>query len=152
MAENNFDDLIGFTLKNVTFVEDKELELDEITLDSISFHFEHKLINLKSLPETDEIRLDIKSLDTLHIVSSISNYVDNQSLLPDWIQNLIGKKIQAIWLCENNQGYQDQVIFAFDYLTPSISFIAEDSVLKVFQYQPVYKQSQKKNIDHNSLV
>lgn len=153
---NNFDDLIGCTLKDVTFTEDKELELDEIALDSINFYFDRKCINLKSLPETDEIEVNIESLDnkseSSYIAVSIFDSLAEQSLLPYWIHNLIDKKIQAIWLCKNNQGYQDQVIFAFDYLTPSISFVAEDSVLKVFQYQPVYKQSRKKNISENSVV
>ena len=46
-----------------------------------------------------------------------------------------------VWVCENQQGYQDQVIFAFEQLHPTIAFIAEGSVIKVFRYQQITRET-----------
>ncbi|GAP97914.1 hypothetical protein NIES2104_44670 [Leptolyngbya sp. NIES-2104] len=55
------------------------------------------------------------------------------------MESIIGKKLQTVWQCENAQGYQDQIIFAFGQLQPSVTFLAEGSVLKVFQSQSLTK-------------
>ena len=142
MVENNFDNIIGCTLKNIVITEDKELKLDEVALDSISFYFDnYNAIELNPIIDTDEIELKIISIKNINRDNSIafsSDIEEVQKQHYNWIAELIDKKIQAVWLCTNHQGYQDQIIFAFDYFSPSISFVAEDSILKVFQYQPIY--------------
>ena len=46
----------------------------------------------------------------------------------------------TVWVCKNDQGYQDQVIFAFEYVRPSLSFIAECSSILMFQFQPIKQE------------
>jgi hypothetical protein len=45
----------------------------------------------------------------------------------------------AVWICENDQGYKDQVILAFESLHPNIAFVAEGSVIKAFLNQQILK-------------
>lgn len=52
----------------------------------------------------------------------------------------LGIKLMSVWMCKNVQGYQDQIIFAFKTLHPTITFLAEGSVIKVFMHQQVYKK------------
>lgn len=156
MVENNFDDIIGCTLKNIVIIEDRELELDEVALDSISFYFDnYNAIELKPDADTDEIIIKIISIQDKnknnHIALS-STIEEAPKQYCNWIAELIDKRIQAVWLGTNHQGYQDQIIFAFDYFSPSISFVAEDSVLKVFQYQPVYKKLNEQGTNKEMLV
>ena len=54
--------------------------------------------------------------------------------------------LQAVWTCTNHQGYQDQIIFAFDSLRPSIAFIAECSSILVFRYEQIVGQQQHPTI------
>jgi hypothetical protein len=57
-----------------------------------------------------------------------------------------------VWVCENQQGYQDQVILAFEQLHPTIAFIAEGSVLKVFRYQQItHKQESDKSLKYSQV-
>lgn len=46
----------------------------------------------------------------------------------------------TLWVCENDQGYRDQVIFAFGDLRPCVAFIAEGSVIKAFRHEQINHQ------------
>lgn len=59
-------------------------------------------------------------------------------------------KLMNVWVCENQQGYQDQVIFAFDSLHPCITFMTEGSVIKPFVYQQILKDKNMKNLPDKS--
>jgi Family of unknown function (DUF6334) len=63
-------------------------------------------------------------------------------MVPAWCEALLGQRLQTIWVCDNSQGYQAQVILAFGQLYPTIAFVAEGSVLKVFTYQQVKKNTE----------
>lgn len=156
MVENNFDSIIGCTLKNIVIIEDRELDLDEVALDSVGFYFDnYNVIELNPVVDTDEINIKFISIQDRNKNDSItlsSVIGEAQKQHYSWSAELIDKKIQAIWLCTNHQGYQDQIIFAFDYFSPSISFVAEDSVLKVFQYRPIYKRLNDRNTNKETLV
>lgn len=58
----------------------------------------------------------------------------------------------TVWVCENDQGYRDQVIFAFEYLHPSIAFVAEGSVLKAFRYEQIKREkASKTQLQHSQI-
>jgi Family of unknown function (DUF6334) len=120
---------IGQILRVVSVVEN-EFSQNEIGLDYIEFVFDHQKIVLRPLPETDEVEVTSQPVQDRY-----------GSEAPSWCQSFLGKKLQTVWVCNNSQGYQDQVIFAFDQLRPSIAFIAECSCLIAFQYEQVRKRS-----------
>lgn len=130
MAENNLP--IGSILKKVSIIEEQEFGGDELCLDRIQLIFQSSAIILQPLVDTDEIEIissSVPSSPDLNLINS-----------PTWCSFLLGKKLQMVWVCENNQGYQDQIIFAFEQLHPTIAFIAEGSVLKVFRYQQISRE------------
>ena len=127
MVENELP--IGSILKEVSVLEDQEFAGDELCLDRIQLIFQDTAVILQPLADTDEIEIVISSAS-----SSISSTLISS---PTWCSSLLGKKLQMVWVCENHQGYRDQVIFAFEQLHPSIAFICEGSVLKVFCYQQI---------------
>jgi len=127
MVENELP--IGSILKEVSVLEDQEFGSDEICLDRIQLIFQDTAVILQPLADTDEIEIVISSA-----ASSLSSTLISS---PTWCSSLLGKKLQMVWVCENHQGYRDQVIFAFEKLHPSMAFIAEGSVLKVFRYQQI---------------
>jgi hypothetical protein len=115
----------------MSFLQDRELEFDKLTLDSISFYFDHyKIIELNPIGDTDEIEIKLISLPDKNKDRNIP--IEEMPPNDNWFKTFINQKIQYIGLCTNNQGYQDQVIFAFGYCTPSVDFVSENSVLKVF--------------------
>ena len=124
MLINDFP--IGQKLNAVTVIEDKEFNNNELCLDKIQLFFEDVVMTLSPIIDTDEIEI---TQEYHH-----NNY---ELKTPDWCEQFLGKKLMNIWVCENNQEYQDQIILAFDNLHPSISFISEGSVIKVFTYQQV---------------
>ncbi|MGK7904420.1 MAG: DUF6334 family protein [Hormoscilla sp.] len=119
---------IGETLTEVSIVEYKEFGGDELCLDKVQLIFPDRTVILQPLADTDEIEIILKSTT----LTSLTNH-------PTWCSSLLGKKLQTVWVCENDQGYQDQIIFAFDRLHPSIAFIAEGSVLKAFHCEQILK-------------
>ena len=127
MVENELP--IGSILKEVSILEDQEFGGDELCLDRIDLIFQDTAVILQPLADTDEIEIVISS-----VPSSLSSTLINS---PTWCSSLLGKKLQTVWVCENHQGYRDQIIFAFEQLHPSIAFICEGSVLKVFRYQQI---------------
>jgi hypothetical protein len=127
MVENELP--IGSILKEVSIIEDQEFGGDELCLDRVQLIFHDAAVILQPIVDTDEIELVISS-----VPSSLSSTLINS---PSWCSSLLGKKLQMVWVCENHQGYRDQIIFAFEQLHPSIAFFCEGSVLKVFRYQQI---------------
>lgn len=134
MVENEFP--IGSILKEVSVVEDQEFGGDELCLDRVQLIFQDAAVILQPLADTDEIEIVLSSVPSLldQSPSSSNSTLINSS---SWMSSLLGKKLQMVWVCENHQGYRDQIIFAFEQLHPSIAFICEGSVLKGFRYQQV---------------
>ncbi|WP_217360052.1 DUF6334 family protein [Anabaena sp. UHCC 0253] len=56
----------------------------------------------------------------------------------------------AVWICENDQGYKDQVILAFESLHPHIAFVAEGSVIKAFLSQQVLKDKKREEAEREA--
>jgi Family of unknown function (DUF6334) len=127
MMENELP--IGSPLINIVAIQDQTFTGDELCLDQVQFIFQNQTLTLKPIAETDEIEL--LQTPTLQLTTTVS---------PDWGRSFLGKKLQTLWKCENAQGYQDQIILAFEHLQPSLAFLSEGSVLKVFQNQPIQKQ------------
>jgi hypothetical protein len=132
MVENN-EFPISYTLTGVSIIEDKLFKGDELELDKVQLFFEEvsTVITLKPLPDTDEIEIS----------QQVINSPFPATTPPDWCRPFIGKQLQAIWVCDNNQGYQDMVIFGFDWLRPSLTFISEASVLVVMCHNEMVKRT-----------
>ncbi|MBK1988688.1 hypothetical protein A0J48_014265 [Sphaerospermopsis aphanizomenoides BCCUSP55] len=135
MAINEFP--IGQTLLGVSTIEDQEFGGDELCLDEVKLYFEdpeHKitLVTLSPIVDTDEIEVTIEHTTHLHAADSVGNNQFSYSLP-------LGTKLMNVWVCENQQGYQDQVILAFASLHPNIAFLAEGSVIKVFLNEQILK-------------
>lgn len=126
MVENDFP--IGAPLLNIFAIEDQTMTSLELCLDQVEFIFETQTLTVRAVAETDEIEL-------IQTVMAPAREI----VPPEWGRSLIGKKLQTFWQCENAQGYQDQIIFAFGTLQPSVTFLAEGSVLKVFQSRSLSK-------------
>ncbi|MBD2678054.1 MULTISPECIES: DUF6334 family protein [Nostoc] len=136
MAINEFP--IGQRLIGVSTIRDVEYEGDELCLDEVNLYLEdteHKITVVTLLPiaDTDEIKVIIEEAIKENNQVSAKSY----NLLPSLA---LGVKLMSVWVCENVQGYQDQVIFAFETLHPTITFLAEGSVIKVFMHEQVYKK------------
>lgn len=129
----NIDFSIGSPLIGVSVIEDEDFESNELCLDQVQLVFENTIITLRPLGDTDEIE----------ITQCPNSSTEQFSNAPVWCKPLLGKKLQTVWICENAQGYRDHVIFAFDFLQPTIAFLAEGSVLKVFCYEQVMKKVSK---------
>ena len=127
MVDDEFP--IGCTLTEIAVLEDQEFDGNELSLDRVELIFQNTVVILNPIAETDEIEIIQEST------------IQKQINTPSWCSSLIGKKLLTVWVCENSQGYQDQVIFAFEFLRPSIAFVAEGSVLKVFRYEQIYKET-----------
>ncbi|MGB5960207.1 MAG: DUF6334 family protein [Coleofasciculaceae cyanobacterium] len=143
---------IGSILKEVSIIEDQEFNSNELCLDRIQLIFQDTSIILQPLADTDEIEIVSSSVPS----SPNSTFRQPQSTAlinsPTWCSSMLGKKLQMAWVCENQQGYQDQVIFAFEQLHPSIAFIAEGSVLKVFRYQQItHEQESDKYLKYSKV-
>ncbi|QYX31510.1 DUF6334 family protein [Sphaerospermopsis torques-reginae] len=147
MAINEFP--IGQTLLGVSTIADQEFGGDELCLDEVKLYFEdpeHKitLVTLSPIVDTDEIEVTIEKTTNLHAADSVGN---NQLVcsLP------LGTKLMNVWVCENAQGYQDQVILAFDSLHPLITFMAEGSVIKVFLNEKILKDKKLKSFNQRLI-
>jgi hypothetical protein len=123
---------IGQTLVAVSVVEDKEFTGEELCYDKVQLLFQDTAITLLPLADTDEIEISKETHTNFSAVDTPSSWHD-----------LIGQKLMTVWVCKNDQGYQDQVIFAFDNLHPSIAFLAEGSVLKAFRYEQISRNESK---------
>ena len=143
MVINEFP--IGQTLLGVSTQEDQEFEGDELCLDQVKLYFEdteHKItwITLSPLVDTDEIDVKIEkntkkpTKKNPHPPFHADGNIGNNQLFSSLV---LGTKLMAVWICENDQGYKDQVIFAFESLHPQIAFVAEGSVIKAFINQQI---------------
>ena len=126
MATDEFP--IGQTLTTLSIVADKEFAGNQLCFDKVQLFLQDTTITLLPIADTDEIEIIQESSNTCSVVET-----------PYWCKSFIGKKLMTIWVCENDQGYRDQVIFAFEYLRPSIAFVTEGSVIKAFRYEQIYK-------------
>ncbi len=131
---------IGQTLTAVSIVKDEEFGGNELCLDKVKLFFQDTNITLLPLTDSDEIEI-IQESSTKH----------SQIDTPPWCQSFLGKKLMTVWICENDQGYQDQVIFAFEYLHPSIAFVAEGSVIKTFRFEQVNQLMSETPLQHTQV-
>lgn len=138
MTTNEFP--IGQPLTAVSIVEDKLFSGNELCLDKVQLLFQDTTVTLLPIADTDEIEIIQETTNT----PSAEN-------TPSWCQSLLGKKLMTVWVCENDQGYRDQVIFAFEYMRPSIAFVAEGSVLKAFHHQPIYRVKSETQLQHSQV-
>jgi hypothetical protein len=141
MVTNEFP--IGQTLKAVSIVEEKEFADNELCLEQVKLLFENQTITLLPISDTDEIEI-ITEFSTTSVGETAYQF--------DWCHNFVEKKLMTVWVCDNDQGYRDQVIFAFGYLQPSIAFVAEGSVIKVFLYQRISKINKAYNDASNKAA
>lgn len=141
--ENEIVFPIGSILKYVLVEEDKESGGKELYLDRVQFVFDNSSIILTPIADTDEIDIQVFAGQQLKDVP----YSYKQEDKDVYLHYLIGKKLQSIWVCENNQEYQDQVIFAFDSMLPTIAFVVEGSVINVFSYE----QMRNKKVSENEV-
>lgn len=99
---------------------------------------------MQPLVATDEIEIISSSVPLL----PDSTFINSAT----WCSSILGKKLQMVWVCENQQGYRHQIIFAFEQLHPTIAFIAEGSVLKVFHYQQITRTRESNESSRYSKV
>ena len=131
---------IGNNLIGISTVEYKKGSGKELCLDKVKLIFPEQTIALLPVTDTDEI--EIKQQATTD--SSAAN-------TSRWSGEFIGKKLMAVWVCENQQGYRDQVIFAFENLRPSIAFIVECSSILAFRYEQIYRQIPEANLERQAI-
>lgn len=81
-------------------------------------------IILRPIAETDEVE----------IIKEPYTSAPDKNETPEWSRQFLGQMLQTVWFCKNLQNYQDMVIFAFEFLHPTLAFVAEYSVLRVFSF------------------
>lgn len=140
MAINNFP--IGQILIGIDVIEDKDFSGNEYYLEKITLFFENKMIILSPISDTDEIE----------IMSKDYNNHGQKINTPFWGQSFVNKKLMTVWICDNDQGYQDQVIFALGYLKPSLAFVSEGSTIKVFKSEQIYRTILNNNLSENKVL
>jgi len=131
MVIDNFP--IGQTLIGIDVIEDQDFTFDrtysEYYLEKVRLFFEDQIIILSPIYDTDEIEIEVNKNQT-----NGNGYKINT---PFWAKSFLYQKLMTVWVCNNNQGYQDQIIFALGYLKPSLSFVSEGSAIKVFEYDQI---------------
>ncbi len=130
MVENDLP--IGAPLLSILAIADSTFTQPELCFDQLQFIFATQTLILSAIADTDEIKLS-------QTVTVQGGDQGGDVPSPDWARSLLGQKLQTLWTCENAQGYQDQIVLAFGQLHPSVTILAEGSVLKVFQNQPLQK-------------
>ncbi|MGB3264659.1 MAG: DUF6334 family protein [Microcoleus sp.] len=131
---------IGQTLTAVSVLEYKEDGSNLLSLDKIQLVFQDTTVTLLPISDTDEVEILVENAT----VPAVAN-------TPFWCESFIDKKLMTVWVCDNDQGYQDQVIFAFEYLHPSITFVAECSSLLVFLCEPVYRVKSVTDLQYSQV-
>lgn len=137
--EDEFDFPIGKPLISISVWESKEFGSDELCLEKVKLDFQGTRFILNPIVDTDEIEITLENYQYSRTPLQIM-HEDWGAERPIWSDAFIGKKLQTVWVCENSQGYRDQIIFAFDHLHPSFSFVAEGSVIKVFSLEQIQKE------------
>lgn len=120
---------LGQPLTALSTIEYQGFKGNELGLEKVRLFFPDQTVTLLPIADTDEI--DILDEMTTDLVEPTT---------PFWGEIFLGKKLMTVWVCENDQGYRDQVIFAFERLHPSLAFVAEGSVLKTFSFQQIYRE------------
>ena len=127
---------IGEILRGVSIVENTEFQTNEVRLDQVKLFFQNTAITLRSLPETDEVEITQEPIESFIKPNNT----------PSWCKQLLGKMLQTAWICENAQNYQDQVILAFELMTPTLAFLAEGSALNVLRFEKISKANSSKSV------
>lgn len=140
MDEQTDEFPIGHTLKAVSIVEYTEFGGNELCVDRVQLFFPDRTVTLLPIADTDEIEIKQET-------ATASLPADT----PSWCKSFLGKKLMTVWVCDNDQGYRDQVIFAFEYLRPSLAFVAEGSVLKAFRYEQIYRAISETQLQHSQV-
>ena len=131
---------LGQTLTAVSIIEDKEDGGELLSLDKVQLVFQDTTVTLLPIADSDEVEILLETATIPAVADS-----------PFWCQSFIGKKLMAVWVCDNDQGYRDQVIFAFEYLHPSITFVAECSSLLVFLCEPVCRVKSVTDLQYSQV-
>ncbi|MEG3975068.1 DUF6334 family protein [Microcoleus sp. herbarium8] len=131
---------IGQTLTAVSVLEYKEDGGNLLSLDKVQLVFQDKTITLLPISDTDEVEILLETATVPAVPDT-----------PFWCESFIGKKLMTVWVCDNDQGYRDQVIFAFEYLHPNITFVAECSSLRVFLCEPVCRVKSVTDLQYSQV-
>ncbi|MGB0384127.1 MAG: DUF6334 family protein [Ardenticatenaceae bacterium] len=111
-------------LTGVSIVKDEALNRRSIKLNEVCLFFESMRIILRPIAETDEVE----------IIKEPNTSAPDKNETPEWARQFLGQMLQTVWICKNLQNYQDMVVFAFEFLHPTLAFVAECSVLRVFSF------------------
>ena len=122
-------------LRKIQQIEDTDFDTDELCLDRLDLIFPTFQLVVLPVVETDEIEILLQS----HQFTELDSISGQQP--PPWAADLLNQTLQMIWVCENQQGYTDQLILAFDTLQPTLGILAEGSVLKPFLMRSLTKQA-----------
>lgn len=133
---------IGQILTGIDVIEDEDFGGNEYYLEKVTLFFENQIIILSPIYDTDEIEI---------IIKDYQNHGEKINT-PFWGQSFVNKKLMTVWVCDNDQGYQDQVIFALGYLKPSLAFVSEGSAIKVFKYEQICQAISNKNLSENQVL
>ena len=115
--------------------QDTEFETDELCLDRLDLIFPNYQLTILPVTETDEI-----SIQPNRGVYNTVNQAALRAATRNFWEPLLHQTLQMIWLCQNQQGYTDQLIFAFETLQPTLGILAEGSVLKPFYMRSISRQ------------
>lgn len=117
-------DCIGETLSKILIRQIKEFASPDNTIfaDEISFLLEKTWLRILPIIDTDE--LVVEYFDA----AERGNFDGYKAYSTDFA----GKKLSAIWHCQNTNGYADLFIVSFHYLQPSLLILSEGSALKLF--------------------
>jgi hypothetical protein len=133
MVENELP--IGSILKEVSIVEDQEFGSAELCLDRVQLIFQDTAVILQPLADTDEIEIISSSVPSL--TNQAPSSPDSTLITsPTWYSSLLVKSFRWYGSVKLSRVSRSNC-FAFEQFHPSIAFIAEGSVLKVFRYQQI---------------
>ncbi len=138
MATDEFP--IGKNLIGILMVEYREGGGTELCLDKVQLIFPEETVTLLPIADTDEIEIQQQATPGASEINT-----------PIW-REFIGKKLMGVWVCENQQGYRDQVIFAFENLRPSIAFVVECSSILAFRYEQIDRQIAEANLEREAIA
>lgn len=91
---------------------------------AVLFAFEAGGLELRPLPDTDELSLSFINKPLLHAANN--DFQQYQIGQRDW-------KFQMYWRCQNANGYDDMIVLGFQDLHPNLIILSEGSSLKFFE-------------------
>lgn len=92
---------------------------------TVAMHIGDHLFRISAITETDEIGIELLPDNAANDLKAL----DSDS----WLNRMIGLQLQSVWICDNEQGYRDLVVLAFEHLMPNVAFVSEGSALKLLQ-------------------